>query len=360
MVYFSIDKGAKHLITRLITVDPKKRCTLAEALRHPWVNVGFNEIPFNFIPERHEITDYELLSKEIIGRLEIFGYSKAAIKKAFSKFQDYTKPNAVRSTYFLLAEMVQREQIKLREQRAEQFKEDVLSSLGTLNSGSSSTIKLQKQNCQNGYFHASSNTISSMHGSALLNPQNSIGKRVPTTRAISYSQDVTRNEQSDLIEPIASISLKDPHIEDRWKTNIRRQSVPLLMEHLNTHQKQQPSTSEKFKEELRSVSGWFLNFSTTTSKSPNDILLQLQRIIGPENLNLYSYDQKFVVGCEVDINNPAWNKNSSSRKSQIISFHVEICKVPRMDLNAIHFKRIAGGVWNYKKVCNRVLSQMSL
>ncbi|KAI3644844.1 hypothetical protein MP228_011008 [Amoeboaphelidium protococcarum] len=46
-------QDAIHLISRMLTVDPKKRITLAEIKQHPWVNCGFPCTPIeNHLPQR--------------------------------------------------------------------------------------------------------------------------------------------------------------------------------------------------------------------------------------------------------------------------------------------------------------------
>ncbi|OAJ43589.1 hypothetical protein BDEG_26934 [Batrachochytrium dendrobatidis JEL423] len=112
--------NARHLIGRLITVEPKKRATLAEVLSHPWVNEDYEFIPQNYIPPRKIINDPAKLSKDITNRLQIFGYKLEEIHLAFSPNQDLTKPNPIRATYYLLFEMVTREQQRLREERQRQ------------------------------------------------------------------------------------------------------------------------------------------------------------------------------------------------------------------------------------------------
>ncbi|KAI8928902.1 kinase-like domain-containing protein [Entophlyctis helioformis] len=109
--------NARHLISRLITVDPKRRATLDEVLAHPWVNDGYEAAPPNYIPHRPVINDPLKLSKDIVNRLQIFGYKLDDIHKAFSPDQDFSSPHPIRATYFLLSEMVAREQARLRNER---------------------------------------------------------------------------------------------------------------------------------------------------------------------------------------------------------------------------------------------------
>jgi hypothetical protein len=318
-------------------VDPKKRATLKEVLSHSWVNEGYDGPPLNYIPKRVMINDPASLSRDITNRLEIFGYSKLDIAEAFSPNQNYSQPNAIRSTYYLLVEMVSREQMRLRQQKrlAQQKKVQSFSSTNTLEPLESRL------------------SLSSADLDSTITSSNSLAE-VPGIQAnVGYSRGNNRRAPQQQ----RAISYRYPHELEHSQT--RRQSAPLMI----PNQSQKPSTTEKFKEELRAVSGWFLNFSTTTSKPQPDILKKLFSFLGEQPV-VYSQDGRCMFQCDLDFNLvqfPCEPKRSTiPAKPQIVTIQIEISKVPRMDLNAIHFKRLAGGVWNYKKICNKILSGLAL
>jgi serine/threonine protein kinase len=315
----------------LITVDPKKRATLAEVKEHAWVMQGFDEPPQSYLPQRPLLNDSSKLSKDIISRLEIFGYNKPDIYEAFSPNQDFTKPNAIRATYFLLSEMVAREQIRLRVLRNAK-KSKIATSANTL----VSSEEVHSNTCS-----ASTSQTDIESRSSLSEPYRDLQRRIPQPRAVSY------NDPNKQILPIQNLVIDDKK---------RRQSVPLMIP--NTHTKP-PSTTEKLKEELRAVSGWFLNFSSTTSKSASEILDQIRMILG-DNFIAFSSESRYILQSEVDVNANDWSVPTNSNKKHLVAFQIEICQIPRMNLHGIHFKRIAGGVWNYKKVCNRILTKLQL
>ncbi|KAJ3403002.1 MAP/microtubule affinity-regulating kinase 3 [Chytriomyces hyalinus] len=138
-----VSPTARHLIHRLIQVDPCRRATMAEVLADPWVNDGYDGHPPNYLPLRAQINSPHELSKDIIKRLNAFGYREQDIRLAFSTPAYDDQPNAIRATYFLLVEMLEREEAKARYQKRVQ---DMLSqtSLSTASLAPSSAAESRK------------------------------------------------------------------------------------------------------------------------------------------------------------------------------------------------------------------------
>ncbi|KAI8905994.1 KA1 domain/Ssp2 C-terminal domain-containing protein, partial [Gorgonomyces haynaldii] len=80
----------------------------------------------------------------------------------------------------------------------------------------------------------------------------------------------------------------------------------------------------------------------TSSKPPQEILDQLVEVLAANAVEFYQQESPYSLCCQ------------ANGKPQIVQFQVEICQVPRMNLHGLHFKRISGGVWNYKKVCSKL------
>jgi hypothetical protein len=43
-----------------------------------------------------------------------------------------------------------------------------------------------------------------------------------------------------------------------------------------------------------------------------------------------------------------------------VSFEVEVCRLQRMQLLTLRFKRISGAFWAYKRLCNQLVCQLAL
>ncbi|KAL2912887.1 hypothetical protein HK105_207668 [Polyrhizophydium stewartii] len=580
--------NARHLISRLITVDPKRRATLDEVLAHPWVNEGYDAPPPNYLPQRPILNDPTKLSKDIVNRLQIFGYKIDEINHAFQPDQDFTKPNPIRATYFLLSEMVTREQTRMRNEKrraaAAAAAADGVAAPGAHGQAPAppaAIAKIRATSIANlgqslpmidedgaikppavpGLSNATEATgsqpdridrpagragttvhpareygsIPALSGrdaasrrastpdgyaAAPRNPQQqqqqqqmaAASASAPTSAtATTPAAVVPRGQESapassttgvpHPLPPSSHGSRKDIHglppLPDKHdggsvgyggsvrvpgsagatimaaKELFRRQSVPVNLmadapPHYGSqtnfsptgkssqHQQQQQgaasprtpngrriSTAGKLKEDLRAVSGWFLNVSTTSSKPPDELLDQVVRVLNANGASWRTDANRYTLYCEIDVagmlaatrtdtaassadasaseiaaavalgaaaqrgdgssseadaapgadapapaplqsstagvaTSPSTHASLASLgksvsfsvaaaasaagrpKPNIIAFQIEICKVPRMNLHGIHFKRLGGGVWNYKKVCNKILAQMAL
>lgn len=122
-----------------------------------------------------------------------------------------------------------------------------------------------------------------------------------------------------------------------------------------------------------------MNVSSVSNKSPLDIANQIVSVLGQFGAK-WQYETQFRILCEVDvrafgkkqhieafnINDPEIQMGEVSAgqqgsSSSTVVFQVEICKVPTKDkAYGLYFKRLHGGVWNYKKICNTLLSTMKL
>ncbi|KAJ3092186.1 MAP/microtubule affinity-regulating kinase 4 [Quaeritorhiza haematococci] len=556
--------SARHLISRLITVDPKKRATLQEVLNHRWVNEGYDAPPPNYLPERPIITEPSQLNKEIVNRLLAFGYKMEEIAKAFechteADMIEYAKPNPIRATYFLLSEMIQREETRLRNERkrslgssssqsdqlchpqhphiaqlqqqnqptlltkqisasAAQIPQNQaslyaiaedktavstsglsvgsgsphgggrdhhknrlsVSSYGRRDFGSMQVLPSSKESRRAstpvGHYKTQSTTMlnapnapsptSSTQQSAssydigtyetnstgTLNgqtnsprstsvppssqqsqssginitiddpsrkPQNkdvSTGKPpfVPTVKVTDETKsDDNNNNNAKKEDTTTSAFPTAAAIYNQATTQNRRFSMPNGGQPTNNSGSSGKRNSVgKLREELRAVSGWFLNVSTTSSKPPDAIVEEVTRVL-KESGAKFQLDG-YIFTCEIDVGvleGGAGNRrlsessdhsaagggdltpvSSSSRRPSSVSrssissagtattspagltatgggatkskngvaFQLEVCKVPRMNLFGLQFKRLNGGVWNYKKICNKLLSQMNL
>lgn len=152
--------------------------------------------------------------------------------------------------------------------------------------------------------------------------------------------------------------------------------------------------------EPRSVSGWFVTFSTTSEKPAKAVLEELQRVLQNNHVTFVKDPKSWVIHCATleEGNNPHTESHytlgsqqtvsgrttpsavgdsneiiammSSARRGSLLTipshrkidveFQIEICRVPRLNLHGVVFKRMSGSVWNYKKLSSKIISEVVL
>ena len=78
-------------------------------------------------------------------------------------------------------------------------------------------------------------------------------------------------------------------------------------------------------------------------------VLQIERVLQENNIE-YQVNG-WVVSCAEPSSNP---------KIVPIRFEIEVCRIPRLSLFGLHLKRLSGDTWPYKRLCHRIMAQMSL
>jgi len=193
-----------------------------------------------------------------------------------------------------------------------------------------------------------------------------------------YKGNMKNNNGYGPPPPMESDTLKDNGEE--YEEPYRRHSLPTFSTY---NQQRKNSITSKAKEEIRAVSGWFINVSATSNKTLQEIIYEITRVLQMNNIPHY-YDGNSTFECEcLDVNDfldqndsallmgssPTSNnyerdldddKNGNKKNKNNLRFQIEICHIPRLASYGLHFKRLYGGVWNYKKICTKLLSQMSI
>eukprot|EP00128_Syssomonas_multiformis_P011563 Colp12_sorted_trinity150504_noHs@36419 len=85
------------------------------------------------------------------------------------------------------------------------------------------------------------------------------------------------------------------------------------------------------------------NMQTTSTKEPHEILDEIKRVIA-ENGITYTQNEPFLLMC--------------TKKE--VQWEMEVCKLPRLSLNGVRYKRIAGNPVLYKNICTSIIEQMQL
>ncbi|KJE98206.1 CAMK/CAMKL protein kinase, variant [Capsaspora owczarzaki ATCC 30864] len=123
--------------------------------------------------------------------------------------------------------------------------------------------------------------------------------------------------------------------------------------------------------DLRTLKG-FYDVSTTSSKPVPDIITEISRVLGEIQID-YSWNNVTVScmqhvelvttvttagGTVIQMNkSPAALAAAQAKATQ---FEIEICRVPKLNLCGLHFRRVSGDIWAYRKICHRLFNSLQL
>lgn len=103
-------------------------------------------------------------------------------------------------------------------------------------------------------------------------------------------------------------------------------------------------------EKIRSIKGVF-NVDTTTMKNPKEIIDEVQRVLGDQPM-LQIDAEGYTFRCK--------HTGMADGGKAKLQFEVEICQIKGLAMNGVKFKRVAGDVWEYRNMCQVLMTGMKL
>ncbi|XP_061699285.1 MAP/microtubule affinity-regulating kinase 3a isoform X2 [Syngnathoides biaculeatus] len=88
---------------------------------------------------------------------------------------------------------------------------------------------------------------------------------------------------------------------------------------------------------------------TTSSMEPADIMREIRKVLDANNCD-YEQQESFLLLCV----------HGDGRAENLVQWEMEVCKLPRLSLNGVRFKRISGSSMAFKNIASKVADELKL
>eukprot|EP01117_Protostelium_nocturnum_P008052 TRINITY_DN2866_c0_g1_i1.p1 TRINITY_DN2866_c0_g1~~TRINITY_DN2866_c0_g1_i1.p1 ORF type:complete len:501 (+),score=195.28 TRINITY_DN2866_c0_g1_i1:668-2170(+) len=329
-----VSAECKHLIDRMLTVDPKKRATIAEIRQCAWVNRGYTSLPQSCLPTRKPIAESEV-DESILKKMEDLGFNAKEVAQDLVSFKSTSHGFVM---YYLMYDRAQRDKEKNapKTQRGASVSslnpnivvDDDLRSPGSGRPKSVNFGAASKDSSAASSANSSTTSTTSTTSPPATNRGSLAGTGSPTGSPTSPRHVIVNKTKSPLLNIFKKRN--DPTLRYRGSYDPE-------------HGDHKPMDNE---DKLRTAKGAF-TFQTTTSKPLVDVTNEIERVLHEMGTLWKRGKRGHVYKVKMPLKN--------------VKLEIEICKVEKMDgLKGIKFKRARGDTWEYKTLYQQICEKLKL